>query len=417
MRSSLMRDFVGLLCFAVLSCTNPVARPETNKVLSREGGTLELGGGARVVVAAGALDGPVTVLGELVSAPAPMTDEAVSEVLALTPHGTHFNIPARVSLPFRPGTSRAPLRVMRLADAQDTTWEPVGGVRFEGNVAVFDTVSFSYYVVTEGGACELVTTPTACSSACECCGTSQCVNVATDAAHCGGCGMRCDAQSFCSSSSTCQPASPASLCANGQLYVVQGLIPDLTVVSPEQTTDGIYAAQIAAQLAATCPGLAVSSVSQAADGLLNPCTDEPLVGGGTTLLVTGGTFAQRLARYVEQSLAPLTMEVSADELQYTFHSRQGATLVSFARASLSDVHDYFVLSFTRDSAGAQIFQVYGVGWEGTPAAAWYVEHRLLPDYRAGTLSWSHYVLVEWSDDGDGVKSAGDTFTVLAQDVP
>jgi hypothetical protein len=42
---------------------------------------------------------------------------------------------------------------------------------------------------------------------------------------------------------------------------------------------------------------------------------------------------------------------------------------------------------------------------------------LLPGITAGTVSWTHYVLVEWTDNGDGMKGEGDTFTVLAQDVP
>jgi hypothetical protein len=311
------------------------------------------------------------------------------------------------------------LRVLRLANDEDTSWEPVGGVRFEGGFATFDTPGFSYYVVTAGGVCELKEpSPAACDGTCECCGGASCVSVKTDIKNCGGCGIACDAQSFCSSASTCQPIGPRSLCGNGQLYVVQGQIPDLTVTNPEQTTDGLYAAEVANQISGFCPGINVQTVNQAADGLLNPCTDAPLVGGGVTLLVTGGSFAQRVAGYLDQSVAPLSMEVSADDMQYTFHSRSGATLVSFPRSTLNDNHDYFVVAFMRDPEhGAQVLEVYGVGWEGTPAATWYFKNRLLPGLTAGTVSWTHYVLVEWTDNGDGMKGEGDTFTVLAQDVP
>lgn len=410
-------EVLALYC---LGCSAlPATSEQSTRVLDDRGGTLHLGQVATLVVAAGAVSTTFTVRAELTPPPHAPEAPMVSEVLLLTPHGTRFTIPARVSLRYQSQAPTSSLRVLRLADAEDTTWEPVGGVRFAAGVATFDTPGFSYYVVTEGGQCELVETPPpACEGSCECCGSAVCVSVATDVANCGGCGIACDAQSFCSSASTCVTASPRALCANRQLYVVQGQLPDLTVTNPEQTTDGLYAAQLASQIAAFCPGLNVMTISQAADGLLDPCTDAPLVGGGVTLLVTGGSFAQRVAGYLDQAAAPLSMEVSAEGAQYTFRSRQGATLVSFPRDALSDTHDYFVLAFLRDpERGAQVFQVYGVGWEGTPAATWYFERRLLPALAAGTASWSRYVLIEWTDDGDGVKGEADTFTVLAQDVP
>lgn len=397
----------------------PVASGQSSRVFNGEGGTMRVGEVATLVVATGALSTAVTVRAELVQPPRAPAAAMVSEVLALTPHGTQFSIPARVSLRYRTQAPPSSLRVLRLADADDTTWEPVGGARFEAGVATFDTPGFSFYVVTEGGSCELVQTPpAACNAGCECCGTANCVALASDTQNCGACGVACVGQSFCSSASACVTAGPTALCANRQLYVVQGQIPDLTVTNPEQTTDGIYAAKLASQIAGFCPGTSVVNVNQAADGLLNPCTDAPLVGGGVTLLVTGGSFSQRVARYLDQNASPLSMEVSADDTQYTFHSRQGATLISFPRASLSDTHDYFVMAFLREPEhGAQVFEVYGVGWEGTPAATWYFEHRLLPALSAGGVPWSHSVLVEWTDDGDGVKGETDTWAVVAQDVP
>lgn len=372
--------------------------PKTDQVVDAQGGTVRVGDGeASVVVAQGAVSDSVTVHAEFVTAPPlPVPPEPiVSKILALTPHGTRFTIPARVSLRYRSNAAVSDLHVLRLANAEDTTWEPVGGVRFEGGVATFDTLTFSYYVVTTGTVCKFDEQPVA-----TCNGTS------------------CDLQSFCSSSSTCVPVGPRSLCANQQLYVLQGQIPDLTVTNPEQTTDGLYAAQLASQIASACPGIEVQTISQASEGLLNPCTDAPLVGGGITMLVTGGSFSQRLAGYLDQGVAPLAMETSADDLQYTFRSRAGATLVSFPRARLNDSHDYFVVAFIRDARRAtQILSVYGVGWEGTPAATWYFKNKLLPALSTSTVGWTHYVLVEWTDNGDGVKNEGDTFTVLAQDVP
>lgn len=419
--SSLLSVVAGALL--ALGCSpvggeGPSGAPPVEGVLGPAGGTLELTQVGSVVVGAGSLTAPVAVRAAVVEAPAPLPGPAASPVLELTPHGTTFSIPARVSLRYASTAPASSLRVLRLADAADTTWEPVGGVRFSGGVATFDTVGFSYYVVLEGGSCELVATPTACSADCECCGTSACVNVATDAANCGGCGVACDANSYCASGSTCRRAGPASLCANRQLYVVRGQIPDLTVVNPEQTTDGLYADRLAAAIAGACEGVTVRTVFQAEPGLLDPCTDAPLVGGGTTLLVTGGTFSQRIARYLEASVAPVVQEVSEDNSQYTYFTRSGQRLVSFPRATLTDSHDYFVLAFERDPAhGAHVFQVFGEGWEGTPAATWYFEHRVLPAIVAGTIDWQDYIFVEWTDDGDGLKGEGDRFSILAQDLP
>lgn len=407
-------------CAGVLMACAPQGAPvpPRSSVLGRAGGLLEVSGVGTLQVAAGALPGDVTVQAAVVEAPVAPPGRAVSPVLELTPHGTRFAIPARVTLQLRERPTTSAVQVWRLADASDTRWEPVGGARVEGLTVVFDTPGFSYYVVTDGQACELVAEVRACVAGCECCGGASCVDVSTDVRNCGACGVACDGRSFCSSAQQCLRVGPQALCANARLYVVQGQIPDLTVVNVEQTTDGVSAARLASLIATACPGLAVSTVSQAAEGLLNPCTDAPLVGGGTTLLVTGGSFAQRVAGYLEDSVSPIFMEESADELTYTFHSRGGAVLTQFPRASLSDSHDYFVIAFERDPGhGAQVLQVYGVGWEGTPAATWYFEHRFLPAVQQGTVGWSSYALIEWTDDGDGVKGEGDTFTVLAQDIP
>ena len=403
-RRNSLHFFLAVLALPCIGCvTPPGSNPsasdggggQTDQVIDAKGGTFRVGDEVTVVVAEGAVDESVTLHADFATAPPlPVPPEPmVSRILALTPHGTRFSIPVRVSLRYRSNAPPSELHVLRLSNDQDTTWEPVGGVRFEGGVATFDTLTFSYYVVTTGVVCTFQDAP---------------------AAACNG--ISCDAQSFCSSASTCQPVGPRSLCANQELYVIQGQIPDLTVTNPEQTTDGLYAAQLASQISTACPGINVKTISQASEGLLNPCTDAPLVGNGITLLVTGGSFSQRLASYLDTGVAPLIMETSADDLQYTFKSRAGTTLVSFPRSTLNDNHDYFVVAFIRDPKhGAQVLSVYGVGWEGTPAATWYFQHRVLPSL--STLTWNRYVLVEWIDNGDGMKGEGDTFKVLAQDVP
>lgn len=419
-----MREQIkAVVCAAVVTCSGLGCSSAAPKVIAEAslgpaGGQLAVGSSARLQVAPGALHAEVKVSGRVVEPPLPPPGARRSDVLELTPHGTRFDVPARLTLRYDAAAVRGPLQVLRLADAADATWEPVGGVHFGDGSATFDLTHFSYYVVSEGVQCELVAVAQACDASCECCGTATCVDRSTDVAHCGGCGVACPADAFCDSTARCRRVGIDALCANQQLYVVQGELPALDVVSPEQTIDGVYAAQLASAIATACPGMAVQTVSQAADGLLDPCTDAPLVGGGTTLLVTGGGFAQRVARYLESDGSGVLMEVSADELQYTFRSRSGAVLISFPRATLSDDHDYFVIGFERDPAhGAQVLQVYGVGWEGTPAATWYFVNRVLPARAADTLTWSRYALVEWRDDGDGEAGEGDAFTVLAADAP
>jgi len=45
--------------------------------------------------------------------------------------------------------------------------------------------------------------------------------------------------------------------------------------------------------------------------------------------------------------------------------------------------------------GALVFYVYGMGWEGTPAAVWYFNNRLLPELASGSRTWQRYLIVEW----------------------
>ncbi|MHB8876630.1 MAG: hypothetical protein ACYC8T_23285, partial [Myxococcaceae bacterium] len=268
-----------------------------------------------------------------------------------------------------------------------------------------------------GYQCQPVNDAIACNAGCQCCGGAACVDLGSDPNHCGACNNACGPAAFCASGGTCVAIAQTNFCENQSLYVIQGELPaTLVEISAEQKADGISAAALAADIGGRC-GLTPVTVSQAELGVLDPCTGAPLLKGGNTVLLVGGAFSQRLASYLEP-LGPVSASFDAATDWYTFTSRGGAKLASFPGTSLSPSHDYFVISLTADSArGALVFQVYGTGWEGTPAAAWYFRNRLLPEIAAGTRSWQRYLVVEWTDDGDGAKGPGDTFSVRARDVP
>ena len=197
--------------------------------------------------------------------------------------------------------------------------------------------------------------------------------------------------------------------------VLRGQLPSLRVVAPEQTADTTHANAIAASIGQAC-GLSATFVSQATSGVLDACTDAPLQWSGTTLLMVGGNWSQRLARGLERSaIAPVVLSTDTAATTYTFRSAAGTQLAQFPSSALGPRHDYFVIALYPDpQRGALLLHVYGVGWEGTPAAAWYFLNVLQPAVRAGTRTWPRHMLVEWTDNGDGVKGAADTFRILSE---
>jgi hypothetical protein len=291
----------------------------------------------------------------------------------------------------------------------------VGGVHFSGGVATFETTGFSYYVVTNS-TCSSPNAPTACSASCQCCGTTSCVDTASDPHFCGACNVACAASQFCSGASQCVNLAQTRLCENKSLYVVNGELPTLSVVTPDQTTDSTSASEIAKAIGTAC-AVTPTTVPQAQAGILDPCTDQPLLKGGTTILLVGGTFAQRLARAIERSsLTPVYVEHSDAAKSYTYKTRAGTALVTFPESNLSPAHDYFVISLVPDpERGALILYIYGLGSAGTPAAKWLFINQLLPQITAGTRTWQRYQLYEWQDNGDKVPGSADTYTLIAQD--
>jgi hypothetical protein len=392
--------------------------------VNEHGGTVGAGGSAQVQIGAGALKKQIVVAVGPAAAPTAVPAATASKVIELTPHGTTFAVPARVSIKYDAKVPASRLRVLRLADDKATQWKPVGGASFKNGEASFETTTFSYYTVADGYACTPVDDSVACSDACGCCGGATCVDLSSDPRNCGACGNACDATSFCSGSA-CVPVAAATLCENKTLLPILGEIVDLSGTNPSVTTDSEAAATITAAIAKAC-GASISNVlpavQQAQAGVLDPCTDAPLAKAGTTLVITGGNYTQRVVRYLEQGQAPVRLGPDPDPVanptRYRLTSKAGQVLADFDVNQFQVTKDYFVVSLVPDAQrGALVLDLYGIFEPGTLAATWYFVNQLLPSIVAGKSPFASYLVVQWTDDGDLVPGAGDTFTILAQDVP
>lgn len=402
-------------CSGAAKGSSGAATAETSATaqIGSGGGELTLPGMATVQIAAGALSTQTGLTAAEVQPPLALPGNALGPVIEVSPHEVGLAIPARVTLTFN-GSAEG-LAVLHLGDTSGV-WEQVGGASFIAGQATFDTPTFGFFVVASAYTCTPVAL-TSCTSTCTCCGGTSCVNLQSDADNCGACGVTCGSGTFCSAGA-CVPTGPAAFCANPNLTVVRGALPTLSVVNAEQTTDNTSASTIASAISHSCTGMTVTTVDQSKLGLLDPCTDAPLVGGGTTLLVVGGDWSQRLARWGARTVGPAYMVHDDRQQSSVFNSRAGTALMRFKDNTLTPHHDYFVISTEQDPVrGALVVQVFGAGWQGTPAAVWYFQNQLLPALAAGTATWHSYVFVEWTDNGDGKIGATDTFRVIASDVP
>ena len=408
---------IAALSLALLSCSDTSTSGKQTGTAGMEGATVVLAGTAAVQVGRGALSETITVTVATATPPVAVPAPTVSPVVEFTPHGTQFAIPAKISLTYTSQSPAARLKVLRLADPASNTWTPVGGAHIGAGIATFETTSFSYYVVTDGFECTPTSVGTDCTAECECCGTAKCVTTSTSALHCGACGQACEGTAFCAASA-CVPIASSNLCENALVYVVSGELGDLSVEDPAHTPDAASASAHAAALSAECGGTP-EFVPQAKPGILDPCTDAPLLGEGRTIVLTGGNATQRLARYLDaHDLSPLRFDWDDAGNKLSFRSRGGTALGTWPLSSLTPHHDFFVVALVPDPAtGALVLHVYGLGEEGTPAATWYFINKLLPEITAGTRSWQRYLFAEWTDDGDGIKNAADTYHVISQDVP
>ena len=117
-------------------------------------------GSVRVVVPAGALDREVDVQVSVSGASGPALPDgttAISPVVWLTPHGLMFSEDVRVEIGLSTTPSMDDVRLLRVDDEADTSWEDVGGFVLEGDRLSLTVRSFSGYVAvvdepgTDGG--------------------------------------------------------------------------------------------------------------------------------------------------------------------------------------------------------------------------------------------------------------------------
>lgn len=145
------------LAALTISCTSeegppkaPLPSDATTAIIGSGGGTITTSAGITLDIPPGATSGDVEIsIGDV--APEQLAASVPAETLLrstpqrFTPHGTQFNTPVTITLPYG-GTANA---VLRLDDEDDTTWEVVSGATFGGTSATFQTSSFSVYVIAE----------------------------------------------------------------------------------------------------------------------------------------------------------------------------------------------------------------------------------------------------------------------------
>ena len=107
--------------------------------------------GAQVVIPAGALSAQtlIDVTQSSAGAPAlPAGLTAVGPMFAFTPHGTHFGVPARITVAFNPASVPAGTALaLYKTDATQTAWELVSGAAVNGSAMVGQVNGFSHALV------------------------------------------------------------------------------------------------------------------------------------------------------------------------------------------------------------------------------------------------------------------------------
>ena len=110
------------------------------------GGTVNGPNGAKIVVPAGALAQNVNIAVAQSSTGAPALPAgltAVSDMFALTPHGTQFAAPVTITIPFDASATNGATPLLYKTNAQGT-WETVAGATFNSGLATAQISSFSY---------------------------------------------------------------------------------------------------------------------------------------------------------------------------------------------------------------------------------------------------------------------------------
>lgn len=124
-----------------------------------DGARFELAGGVVLDIPAGALDSEVELTAELITDLAEGGYEGLPDfvtgspqvAIALTPHGTAFNIPATLTLPAPEEISD--ILIVRAGDESDSDWTSMGPVSFADGSATLEIDGFSAYALVKAGSC------------------------------------------------------------------------------------------------------------------------------------------------------------------------------------------------------------------------------------------------------------------------
>lgn len=132
------------------SCPLPdggVALTTVAALIGPAGGTLELAGGGKVEIPAGALASEVmiSVTEVLDPKPLPLGMDQAGKAYAFEPHGTVFAQAVTVTVPFKDDDATA-VRALKLDDDQDEKWQALLDVQKSADTISIETTSFSIYV-------------------------------------------------------------------------------------------------------------------------------------------------------------------------------------------------------------------------------------------------------------------------------
>ena len=118
--------------------------------IGAQGGNVTASNGATLQVPAGALAGPVALAAVVSDAGAPPRPDAwlaAGEVLAVTPHGTRFAVPATVRLPWVPSRLPPGVQPALYKTGPDGRWQRVPGAVFEGAWVTAQVSELSWFGV------------------------------------------------------------------------------------------------------------------------------------------------------------------------------------------------------------------------------------------------------------------------------
>jgi len=236
-----------------------------------------------------------------------------------------------------------------------------------------------------------------CQGPLSCCGF--CVDIHKDPRNCGACGTRCSTVQFCTGTA-CPELSFANVCSN----------PNVTVVKDPFETDNNAASLIGKALASSCmPPPTVVEKDQASPDVLDG-DGRPLAGGSTSYISAGGAFGQHLIDYLDKAgITPLY--ITGDATNVGFRDRNGKDAISAPRPTLTDTHDFFLVQLSVEPvSGTLSIAAMGLFAPGTTAAGFWVSTEMVPKRASYPDAW--YVF-EWTDTGDKLPNAADTFTMVA----